>query len=49
MDRLKFYNDETSTANLDKFTITAVQPELSVISVTNPEPQTVVYGFPLQS
>ena len=46
VDRLKFYNDETSTANLDKFTITAVQPELSVISVTNPEPQTVAYGTP---
>ena len=44
IDRLKFFNDEESTANLDKFTITAVQPKLTVVSVKNPEKQTVVSG-----
>ena len=44
VDMLKFFNDEESTANLDKFAITAVQPVLSAVSVTNPEAITVAYG-----
>ena len=46
VDRIRFFNDLKSTANLDSFTLTKVQVEepITVVSVVNPEAQTVEYG-----
>ncbi|WP_050698427.1 alpha-L-fucosidase [Anaeromassilibacillus senegalensis] len=46
VDRIKFFNDLKSTANLDSFTITKVQVEepITVVSVVHPEAQMVEYG-----